>query len=38
MPRDPRRKEYTICTAVVADAVFAMRRYGDPTSPHGLEL
>jgi hypothetical protein len=26
--RDPRREEYTICTAVAPDAVFTVRTYG----------
>jgi hypothetical protein len=30
--RDPRREEYTIRTAVAADAVFTVRTYGD-TAP-----
>jgi hypothetical protein len=28
MSRDPRRVEYTICTAVAPDAVFTVRTYG----------
>jgi len=27
--RNPRRDEYTTCTAVAPDAVFTVRRYGD---------
>ena len=30
MSRDPRREEYTICTAVAPDAVFTVRTYGHP--------
>jgi len=30
--RDPRRDEWTICTAVAPEVVFTVRRYGD-TSP-----
>jgi hypothetical protein len=34
--REPRRVEYTICTAVAPDAVFTVRTYAtnqEPTSP-----
>jgi len=33
--RDPRRDEYTICTAVAPDAVLTVRRYGDTTPAYG---
>jgi hypothetical protein len=29
--RDPRREEYTICTAVAPDAVLTVRTYGTRT-------
>jgi hypothetical protein len=33
--RDPRRDEYTICTATAPDLVFTVRTYGDTTTPYG---
>jgi hypothetical protein len=30
MSRDPRRDEYTTCTAVAPDAVFTVRTYDTP--------
>ncbi len=35
--RDPRREEYTICTAVTPEDVFTVRTYGDTRSHYGLE-
>ncbi len=38
MSRDPRRDEWTICTAVAPDAVFTVRRYGDTGQAYGPGL
>ena len=36
--RDPRREEYTTCTAVAPDPVFTVRTYGDTTTPYGPRI
>lgn len=36
--RDPRRDEYTICTAVAPDAVFTVRTYGETGPLYGPSL
>jgi hypothetical protein len=36
--RDPRRDEWTICTAVAPDVVFTVRRYGDTGPAYGRRL
>ena len=36
--RDPRREEYTICTALALEAVFTVRRYGDTGQLYGPGL
>lgn len=33
--RDPRREEYTICTALASDAVFTAGRHGDTSQLYG---
>ena len=38
MSREPRRLEYTICTAVAPDAVFTVRTYGDTRPPYGPHI
>ena len=37
IPRDPRRDEYTTCTAVAPDFVFTVRTYGT-SPPYGQPL
>ena len=36
--REPRREEYTICTAVAPEDVFTVRTYGDTRLHYGPKL